>query len=365
MKHGEEWGEPSNCDAGDGCGYCHTRTEQQFHPEIYKSTKCNDVQQAGYCPRGLFCAFAHVEPDELAAREADRDAGTSLADLLCSALPQDKKADLPASPPAHVAHSAHTTHARHTNGDVECAPPSPAPPPSNAWTRRAAAFDATVLQEVVGNALDDMRMDEPRALISTLDRELLDGEPSALSAPSASQPLPPPSAPVSIPRFSPPGGYFSGYECSPREVSRLRDELAGARAAVVSWDDHMAAARSACEVWRREADEATRALAVAERQRDDALVQAAQLQRELDTSRALTTRTWRDLSLPALKALQARARADLDDIEKTLYLETATKCMRCEERARAVTLAPCNHYVLCEPCADSHHECPYCQGPTH
>ncbi|CAG9786373.1 unnamed protein product [Diatraea saccharalis] len=61
VKHGEEWGEPSNCEAGDACGYCHTRTEQQFHPEIYKSTKCNDVQQAGYCPRGLFCAFAHVE----------------------------------------------------------------------------------------------------------------------------------------------------------------------------------------------------------------------------------------------------------------------------------------------------------------
>ena len=61
VKHGEEWGEPGNCDAGDLCSYCHTRTEQQFHPEIYKSTKCNDVQQSGYCPRGVFCAFAHVE----------------------------------------------------------------------------------------------------------------------------------------------------------------------------------------------------------------------------------------------------------------------------------------------------------------
>lgn len=61
VKHGEEWGEPGNCDQGDNCMYCHTRTEQQFHPEIYKSTKCNDVQQAGYCPRGVFCAFAHVD----------------------------------------------------------------------------------------------------------------------------------------------------------------------------------------------------------------------------------------------------------------------------------------------------------------
>lgn len=61
VKHGDEWGEPSNCENGDNCGYCHTRTEQQFHPEIYKSTKCNDVQTAGYCPRGVFCAFAHID----------------------------------------------------------------------------------------------------------------------------------------------------------------------------------------------------------------------------------------------------------------------------------------------------------------
>ena len=29
--------------------------------QIYKSTKCNDVQQTGYCPRASFCAFAHDE----------------------------------------------------------------------------------------------------------------------------------------------------------------------------------------------------------------------------------------------------------------------------------------------------------------
>ncbi|XP_048846943.1 putative E3 ubiquitin-protein ligase UNKL isoform X1 [Brienomyrus brachyistius] len=61
VKHGDEWGEPSKCESGDGCPCCHSRTEQQFHPEIYKSTKCNDMRQTGYCPRGPFCAFAHVE----------------------------------------------------------------------------------------------------------------------------------------------------------------------------------------------------------------------------------------------------------------------------------------------------------------
>ncbi|NXW94104.1 UNK protein, partial [Alopecoenas beccarii] len=61
VKHADEWGEPSRCESGDNCQYCHSRTEQQFHPEIYKSTKCNDMRQTGYCPRGPFCAFAHVE----------------------------------------------------------------------------------------------------------------------------------------------------------------------------------------------------------------------------------------------------------------------------------------------------------------
>lgn len=71
VKHGDEWGEPTNCESGDGCPYCHTRTEQQFHPEIYKSTKCNDMQQTGYCPRGPFCAFAHVDQDTVTTKEAN------------------------------------------------------------------------------------------------------------------------------------------------------------------------------------------------------------------------------------------------------------------------------------------------------
>ncbi|XP_051694386.1 RING finger protein unkempt homolog isoform X5 [Oryctolagus cuniculus] len=65
VKHGDEWGDPGKCENGDSCQYCHTRTEQQFHPEIYKSTKCNDMQQSGSCPRGPFCAFAHVEQPPL------------------------------------------------------------------------------------------------------------------------------------------------------------------------------------------------------------------------------------------------------------------------------------------------------------
>ena len=63
VKQGDDWKDPTCCEKGDSCQFCHTRTEQQFHPEIYKSTKCHDMTQSGYCPRGPFCAFAHVEQE--------------------------------------------------------------------------------------------------------------------------------------------------------------------------------------------------------------------------------------------------------------------------------------------------------------
>ena len=34
-----------------------------FMFQIYKSTKCHDLQRNEYCPRGPFCAFAHSETE--------------------------------------------------------------------------------------------------------------------------------------------------------------------------------------------------------------------------------------------------------------------------------------------------------------
>ncbi|XP_046361824.2 putative E3 ubiquitin-protein ligase UNKL isoform X3 [Haliotis rufescens] len=87
VKHGDEWGDPALCESGDGCAYCHTRTEQQFHPEIYKSTKCNDMVQTGYCPRGPFCAFAHVENEMTTDRDMTPASDNSLAAFLSNVLP--------------------------------------------------------------------------------------------------------------------------------------------------------------------------------------------------------------------------------------------------------------------------------------
>ncbi|XP_059572626.1 putative E3 ubiquitin-protein ligase UNKL isoform X5 [Alligator mississippiensis] len=47
VKHADEWGEPSKCESGDSCQYCHSRTEQQFHPEISCSSSPTVASSSG------------------------------------------------------------------------------------------------------------------------------------------------------------------------------------------------------------------------------------------------------------------------------------------------------------------------------
>jgi hypothetical protein len=94
VKSGDEWGDPVSCDAGDACQYCHTRTEQQFHPEIYKSTKCNDIQNTSYCPRGAFCAFAHVEQETVSLESPPpENGGHNLSEIISNVLPSEASED--------------------------------------------------------------------------------------------------------------------------------------------------------------------------------------------------------------------------------------------------------------------------------
>ncbi|XP_068278692.1 putative E3 ubiquitin-protein ligase UNKL isoform X4 [Nyctibius grandis] len=59
VKHADEWGEPSRCESGDSCQYCHSRTEQQFHPEICCSSSPSVTSSSGstssLSPLGPLC----------------------------------------------------------------------------------------------------------------------------------------------------------------------------------------------------------------------------------------------------------------------------------------------------------------------
>ncbi|CAG5093781.1 Similar to UNK: RING finger protein unkempt homolog (Canis lupus familiaris) [Cotesia congregata] len=535
VKHGEEWGEPGNCDQGDNCMYCHTRTEQQFHPEIYKSTKCNDVQQAGYCPRGVFCAFAHVDreftlinllPTEDMGLARDMavpiDCGTNLADLLSNALPPDKRShdkDKQLSDSSNgsgeVSESASTSslgsnnshskapgaqlHNSSTNStnnqhklssmlynpnflqfnelrkQVLAIENDPTLTKSEKSQRRqsivlayningslghslastisplssSSFYPNDTVESVVGNALDELHLDDPLNLVDSIHRETSSPISNSISAGLASSGLLGSSAPVNIPgmtersvlsNFSPStssplqnlqsAGFLTGsrfshqdpiestmpflshsvsdpftnhitqlssstsklsgfnsslfdfanqglspsrtqplgasplvnaFSISPSnsgsmsEVQRLREELTSSRAQLATWDERINQARAACSAWQMESEEAKRKASVAEQQRDEALMQVKVLKNENEavsssgSSHLLSMKRnnteLRNLSIGTLKSLQTQLRQELEEVEKVLYRETATKCMVCEEQNRAVTLSPCNHYV--------------------
>ncbi|XP_074099051.1 RING finger protein unk isoform X8 [Cotesia typhae] len=549
VKHGEEWGEPGNCDQGDNCMYCHTRTEQQFHPEIYKSTKCNDVQQAGYCPRGVFCAFAHVDQDMGLARDmaVPIDCGTNLADLLSNALPPDKRShdkDKQLSDSSflglqngsgEVSESASTSslgsnnshskapgaqlHNSSTNStnnqhklssmlynpnflqfnelrkQVLAIENDPTLTKSEKSQRRqsivlayningslghslastisplssSSFYPNDTVESVVGNALDELHLDDPLNLVDSIHRETSSPISNSISAGLASSGLLGSSAPVNIPgmaersvlsNFSPStssplqnlqsAGFLTGsrfshqdpiestmpflshsvsdpftnhitqlssstsklsgfnsslfdfanqglspsrtqplgasplvnaFSISPSnsgsiselQVQRLREELTSSRAQLATWDERINQARAACSAWQMESEEAKRKASVAEQQRDEALMQVKVLKNENEAvsssgsshlSMKRNNTELRNLSIGTLKSLQTQLRQELEEVEKVLYRETATKCMVCEEQNRAVTLSPCNHYVVCSTCAPNQRECPYCQTPV-
>lgn len=152
------------------------------------------------------------------------------------------------------------------------------------------------------------------------------------------------------------------------ELSRLREEVQSSRVQQACYDERIAQARGACEAWQRECEESKLKVVMAESQKDEALSRVASMRQEIEQLQGgpflltLNRKTdLRSLSLATLKTLQAQLRSDLEEIDKVLYLETATKCMVCEEQNRTVTLVPCNHFVLCDDCASTQKECPYCQ----
>ncbi|XP_070491136.1 RING finger protein unkempt isoform X14 [Chironomus tepperi] len=557
VKHGEEWGEPDNCEQGDNCQYCHTRTEQQFHPEIYKSTKCNDVQQQGYCPRSVFCAFAHVQffglGDEL--QQINPDGNPSiLSDMINNALPPPMVKDAKTNELAvsHVhnfysykilnVHSFHVSSQYFSkvlqNGSAESsesastssigsnnsshnkAPGSQLQPKS---IHSSLALSNTLNSNINGSAISSLQStinsnSNNSNLLSNPFQEFspevskqilaIENDPSlspieketrkrfclfasqfdlenSISAGISSSILHPQSAPVNIPN-SPltnslgnyrksilagllhgtnskpvniPGNYspsshpnmfmsandpfipnLSGsagsqkinsnsfghnenilFQPSSHLVSSLNDGLGSSISPDLSenfkllhrmnfesrisemnqlnsdqqllnnstnpsnslFDAHIQkyplspminsnynnvhddAMRKNFELWKIELDENNRKVLIAEKQRDEALGTVKVLTEKVEqlALSSFKSNELRGMPIQKLKTLQSKLRSDLEEVDNVLYSLTATKCMKCEENNRSVTLAPCNHYVLCEVCVTTQRECPYCQTP--
>ncbi|XP_053783783.1 putative E3 ubiquitin-protein ligase UNKL isoform X5 [Desmodus rotundus] len=405
VKHGDEWGEPSRCDSGDSCQYCHSRTEQQFHPEIYKSTKCNDMRQTGYCPRGPFCAFAHVEKNlGMASDWGCRDLTPTSSSAASSGPPGNtKRRDSPAEGGQKASeHDGKQNHlavftvvhplAPSVSSSVASSLASSAGSSSSsptalpALSARAHPLDPTgsALESVPGSAVDLHLSD---LSLAPLDKELdeqdgcdlrptgLNGVPGSIWDFVSGSFSPSPSPILNA-------GSTSSASASPScaELARVRRQLEEAKRKIRQWEESWQQVKQppgfqACDAWQREAKEAKeRALAadsarqLALQKKEEVEAQFRQLQEELE-GRGMSTlpglRGCSDIGaipLPKLHSLQSQLRLDLEAVDGVIFQLRAKQCVVCGEPSRGAVLQPCQHRVLCESCVASAPECPYCEG---
>ncbi|XP_029078119.1 putative E3 ubiquitin-protein ligase UNKL isoform X6 [Monodon monoceros] len=354
VKHGDEWGEPSRCESGDSCQYCHSRTEQQFHPEIYKSTKCNDMRQTGHCPRGPFCAFAHVEKSlGMASDWGCRDLTSTSGPVAPSGQPgHAKRRDSPAegsqkaseqdSKQSHLAvlavghplaPSVSSSLASSLASSTGSGGSSPTALPT--VSARAHPLDPTgsAVEAVPGSSLDlhlsDISLVPPDKDLEEHDsRDLgptgLNGVPGSIWDFVSGSFSPSPSPILNAGPTAP-----SGASPNSAELARVRRQLEEAKRKIRQWEESWQQVKQACDAWQQEAKEAKeRALAadsarqLALQKKEEVEAQFRRLQEELE-GRGLASmlpglRGCGDIGaipLPKLHSLQSQLRLDLEAVD--------------------------------------------------
>ncbi|XP_062036560.1 LOW QUALITY PROTEIN: putative E3 ubiquitin-protein ligase UNKL [Lepus europaeus] len=377
VKLGDEWGEASRCDGGDACQYCHSRTEQQFHPEIYKSTKCYDMRQTGSCPRGPFCAFAHAQTESLGTAsdwgcpDPDPTHSTSASGVQ---LVQNHLAVFAlASPLASVSSSVASSLA----GSGSSSPTAPPALPSHVLPWDPAPGPAALGSVAPGTALGHLPRSPSLHSSSSLSTSPRSSLTSAMTPPQ--QPPPPGPEPGSrglglngVPgsvwdyvssSFSPSpspglsaGPTSSNATPNGTELARVRRQLDEARRKIRQWEESWQQVKQACDAWQREAREAQERARAADSDRQAALrrkeaaeAQVQQLREELEGLGVASLPDVGAIPLPQLHSLQTRLRLDLEAVDGVIGQLRAKQSVAGGEPARG---GPC------EPRAASTPECP-------
>uniref|UniRef100_A0A8C5UTV8 Unk like zinc finger n=2 Tax=Microcebus murinus TaxID=30608 RepID=A0A8C5UTV8_MICMU len=478
---------PRLCRQGYACPHFHSSRDRRRDPRrfqysrlwpspkptsIYKSTKCNDMRQTGYCPRGPFCAFAHVEKALGAASDwGGRDLGStspsagsshpgtvrrdSPADGGQRAGGQDQQNHLAVFAAVHpLAPSVSSSVASSLASSAGSGSSSPTALPALPARSLPLGPAGSAVEAVLGSALDlhlsnvnitslekDLEERDTRDLGPAGPRSLAGSAPvaipgslarspslhsssslstSPLSSLAQSLPGPPVSTAMTPPQQPPPlrsepgalGSSASSYSslglngvpgsiwdfvsgsfspspspvlntgptslsASPNgaELARVRRQLDEAKRKIRQWEESWRQVKQACDAWQREAQEAKERARLADsdrqlalRRKEEVEAQVRQLQEELEglgLSSLPGLRGFGDigaLPLPELHSLQSQLRLDLEAVDGVIFQLHAKQCVACREQPRGAVLQPCQHRVLCEPCAASAPECPYCEG---
>uniref|UniRef100_A0A287D301 Unk like zinc finger n=1 Tax=Ictidomys tridecemlineatus TaxID=43179 RepID=A0A287D301_ICTTR len=159
------------------------------------------------------------------------------------------------------------------------------------------------------------------------------------------------------------------------ELARVRRQLDEAKRKIRQWEESWQQVKQACDAWQREAQEAQERARMADsdrqlalRKKEEVEAQVQRLQEELEglgLSSLPGLRGCGDVGaipLPKLHSLQSQLRLDLEAVDGVILQLQAKQCVACQEQAPSTVLRPCQHRVLCEPCAASAPECPCCEG---
>lgn len=395
VKSNDEWGDPSVCEHQDSCGYCHTRTEQQFHPEIYKSTRCKDMQQYLFCPRGPFCAFAHDDdeaqivydisdtqyPDttspptsvsgiigdkrsrsythtglalEARARSGSNDSRIRSLSLIDSLQNMSVSGQHPV--PVHNA-AAHAV-----------AHPSPALPDSRMRSQSQGSGENSN-----GNLLPDPRESSPRVAAQVLTEAT---KAVTLAAVQHQQ----------LAGFDSEHNNFYGNTSLPSEISGVNGHFPGHISAgpqhpeynashanfPASAEPHNTAEYSmmlnglinSSSVTDQRRMKAEQAVLIQQHQQQEQ--QRVLVNESLETLKAINKLTTSlvfnasKLPLNVLVHIRQQYTRTLEEINSMLAVRKQMACIVCVDRPRDALIHPCSHYVSCQECLKTHKYCPAC-----
>ncbi|XP_010568850.1 PREDICTED: putative E3 ubiquitin-protein ligase UNKL isoform X5 [Haliaeetus leucocephalus] len=415
VKHADEWGEPSRCESGDSCQYCHSRTEQQFHPEAkHRSFPAENQQKINEQDnkQNHLSVFSVVNP-----------LASSITSSLASSLGSDTSSPTTVSaisakaPPFYsgsntvesVIGSALDLHFNDVNvASIERELEDQEGSDLGLASQRLLGSSAPV--NIPGSLVRSSSLHSSSSLstspLSSLSQSLSQSFVSSTTAPHHQQPQPlktehsmlgtsasshnslglngvtgsiwdfvtgsfsPSPSPVLSSGTTP----SISSNTSGNELTRVRQELDDAKKKLKQWEESWQQVKQACDAWQKEAQEAKERANIADADKQLALQKKEEVENKLKKLKAQLaaclsttlpyTKNYGDIekiSLPKLRSLQNRLHLDLETIDEVIFQLQSKKCIVCQEGDRSIILNPCQHYVLCDHCAAAQEECPCCK----
>ncbi|XP_075575256.1 putative E3 ubiquitin-protein ligase UNKL isoform X8 [Pelecanus crispus] len=415
VKHADEWGEPSRCESGDSCQYCHSRTEQQFHPEAkHRSFPAENQQKINEQDnkQNHLSVFSAVNPlassitSSLASSVgSDSSSPTTVSALSAKALPFYSGGNTVES----VIGSALDLHFNDVNiASVDRELEDQEGSDLGLASQRLLGSSAPV--NIPGSLVRSSSLHSSSSLstspLSSLSQSLSQSFVSSTTAPHHQQPQPLKTehtmlgtsasshnslglngvtgsiwdfvtgsfSPSPSPVLSSGATPSLSSNTSGNELTRVRQELDDAKRKLKQWEESWQQVKQACDAWQKEAQEAKERANIADADKQLALQKKEEVENKLKKLKAqlaacLSTalpymKNYGDIekiSLPKLRSLQNRLHLDLETIDEVIFQLQSKKCIVCQEGDRSIILNPCQHYVLCDHCAAAQEECPCCK----